>query len=289
MLALAVAALLAGHRLFPDVAGTATLLESMLPWVGLAIPPLGLLALLTRSKAALLTLVVPGTVWAILFLPLMVPKHAPAGTDLTVASQNINSVDNPDPCAAARALAQGGTSVIAVQELGSDRCVPQVLAVDHPYSVQVGTVGLWSTFPLRHSKPLKLGLTWSRALRAELQTPRGVVTIYAVHLPSIRPGQVSERNQGLRALAELTDTDKAYPVLILGDFNTATTDRALGSLTGLHEAHLGAGRGFGFTWPATLPVTRPDHILYRTMTPVSSRTLAANGSDHLGITASFRI
>lgn len=58
--------------------------------------------------------------------------------------------------------------------------------------------------------------------------------------------------------------DSADRLVVLGDLNTATTDRVFDPLTRvLGDAQADAGQGFGFTWPAELPVTRPDHVLHR--------------------------
>ncbi|MFC6894262.1 hypothetical protein ACFQGX_01790 [Nonomuraea dietziae] len=47
--AIVLAAILAGHRLIPALGGFTPIMESLLPWLGLAIPVLLLLALLARS------------------------------------------------------------------------------------------------------------------------------------------------------------------------------------------------------------------------------------------------
>jgi vancomycin resistance protein VanJ len=46
-----------------------------------------------------------------------------------------------------------------------------------------------------------------------------------------------------------------------------------------------AGAGFGFTWPARLPVLRPDHILHRGLTSRHSSVVVAPGSDHRAVVA----
>ncbi len=71
-------------------------------------------------------------------------------------------------------------------------------------------------------------------------------------------------------------------------YQRSTDDRALAGLTShLRSVQSTAGAGFGFTWPAALPMVRIDQILVRGVTPYSSRVLPADGSDHLPVTASI--
>jgi vancomycin resistance protein VanJ len=82
----------------------------------------------------------------------------------------------------------------------------------------------------------------------------------------------------------LVAADPAEKVLVMGDLNTATTDSALSALTGeLTDSREAVKGGFGFTWPATFPLTRPDHVLGRGVTPVFDEVLAAGGSDHRAV------
>jgi vancomycin resistance protein VanJ len=48
----------------------------------------------------------------------------------------------------------------------------------------------------------------------------------------------------------------------------------------MSDSRQAVGGGLGFTWPAVFPLTRPDHVLARGLTPVSDQALAAGGSDH---------
>ena len=129
-----------------------------------------------------------------------------------------------------------------------------------------------------------------RALRSVVRTPQGDVTVYVVHLGSARPGQTASRDRSLSATRKLIDADTSKRILLLGDLNTATTDRGMDELIPpLANAQLEAGSGFGFTWPSEFPITRPDHILYRGMTAVSATVAPAAGSDHRAALATFRL
>lgn len=71
-LAVVVAGLLALHSAVPNAVGRlGSLLETFLPWLGLAVPVLLILALLRRSVLALVALLLPTAAWLGLFGGLM--------------------------------------------------------------------------------------------------------------------------------------------------------------------------------------------------------------------------
>jgi vancomycin resistance protein VanJ len=150
--------------------------------------------------------------------------------------------------------------------------------------VQVSTVGLWSKWALDEPTPLELGLSWARAFRVVVHHDEGDIAVYVVHLPSVRPGDTAARDQALTELTALVAADSASRVLVMGDLNTASTDPALDSLTAeFADSRETVKGGFGFTWPAQFPLTRPDHVLSKGLTPVFDSVLAADGSDHRAV------
>jgi vancomycin resistance protein VanJ len=219
------------------------------------------------------------------FVPQLLPAGLPGGApDLTVATQNIGAANN-DPAAAARTLASSGAGIVAVQEIvGSAADATAVLDAAYPHQARVSTVGLWSAWPMDEPQPLELGLSWARAFRVVVNHDEGDIAVYAVHLPSVRPGDTAARDQAIAELSALVAADPAGRVLVLGDLNTATTDPTFAELTAqLTDSRQAVRGGFGFTWPAGFPITRPDHVLGRGLTPVSDQVLAADGSDHRAV------
>lgn len=286
--ALALAGFFLTHQWFPSLSGITTMVESVLPWLGLIIPVLLIIGLLGRARAGLVALLVPALAWVALFGPVLAPKGAATTAQLTVVSQNIGA-DNPDPCATLSKLAAQDADVVAVQEMAGNvsGCTPLSEAYEHHFASS--SVSVWSKYPLRASEPMQFGLAWARALRTEVKTPYGNVAVYAVHLPSARPGETVQRNRGLTELADEVAADDASRVLVVGDLNTASTDRAMRAFGSFEDTQQVAGTGFGFTWPTALPITRPDHMLTRGLTPLSAGTLPGAGSDHLGINATFTV
>ncbi|WP_370444727.1 endonuclease/exonuclease/phosphatase family protein [Amycolatopsis sp. CA-128772] len=285
------AVLLLAHPLVPNWVGNAgSLLETFLPWTGLFVVPLLVAALLRRSALALVALLLPALVWGGSFGGRLSDKRA-AGGDFTIVSHNVND-ENPDPAGTARALAAAGAQAIALEELKRSE-IPKyedALAAAYPHHSVQGTVGVWSTFPLRDTRPVEI-MPWTRALRTTVDTPKGPVAIFVAHLPSVRvrldAGFTAKgRDAAMRVLAAAIAAESAPRTVLAGDFNGTADDRALAPITGrLRAAQDEAGDGFGFSWPAGLPLARIDQIFVSGVRPVAAWTLPATGSDHLPVAA----
>ncbi|WP_018548262.1 endonuclease/exonuclease/phosphatase family protein [Streptomyces sp. LaPpAH-108] len=304
-LALLLGLLLPLHAQVTDFAGLGSLLENLLPWLGLPVPVLLAGALWRRSASAVVALVLPVTVWLSLFGGLLTDKSGPGG-DLTLVSHNVGA-GNPDPAATARALAASGAQVLALEEL-TPQATPQYekgLARAYPHHVVRGTVGLWSTLPLSDTRMIDImdygplaatkteaqKLPANRALRTTVTTDHGPLTVYVAHLGSVRlmPRKgfwTGSRDIGARALGQALAEDTSERVVLLGDLNGTLDDRAFAGITArLRSVQDTSGSGFGLTWPAGFPVVRIDQILVRGVTPDRSWTLPDTGSDHLPVAA----
>ncbi|MEV4417458.1 endonuclease/exonuclease/phosphatase family protein [Catellatospora sp. NPDC049609] len=286
--AVLLAALLVGHRLVPNVHGVGSVLDSIAPLFGLAIPVLAVAALVARSGKALLAVLLPAAIWAALFGGALLP---PAGgpVQLRVVTQNLYA-ENPDPATTVQSLAAGGPDLIALQEAsgGTIESLAEELAETYPHHAIKSTVGLLSKHPITNVTGVDTGLDWTRALRAVVKAPQGDVAVYVVHLGSARINDTEVRDHTIDMLAQAVRADEAQRVLVLGDLNTAATDRAIAPLAELlQDAQADAGWGFGFTWPSSLPVMRPDHVLYRGLTATEAGTLRTPGTDHRAVTSGF--
>ncbi|RJL31269.1 endonuclease/exonuclease/phosphatase family protein [Bailinhaonella thermotolerans] len=282
---------LVGHGMLPALNGVTTVIESFLPWLGLLVPVLLAAAIHARSGAALAIVAVSALVWGVMFVPDMLRGERGGPYDVRVATVNVGA-GNKDPRATVRAVAQDKPDILAVQEItaASREPVHKVLEKRFPHHYSVGTVGLWSRWPLRQTQRVDLGLSWTRAVRAEVATPKGPVTVYSVHLASARPGETADRDKTLTAAARHVKADKSARLILAGDLNTATTDRRRADLVPpLKDAQEESGTGLGFTWPAAFPMTRPDHILYRGLAPVSAKVIKAPNTDHRAPIADLRL
>ncbi|ATY12286.1 hypothetical protein CU254_18795 [Amycolatopsis sp. AA4] len=275
-LALCGTALLLTAALAGLVPGSA--LDSFLPWLAVPAAALAVLSALLRSRRGTATALVPLLVWAGLFAPQMLAADRGGPAALVVASHNLGGR------ADAASVARSGADLVALQEITAANSAPVSARLDptHPYRARVGTVGLWSRYPLREVSRIDLGQGWARALHAVAATPEGPVSVYAVHLASVRIGHTALRDRTLRALTQHVRADPTARLLVLGDLNTASTDPLLAPLT---ETLSDARAGFQFTWPAGFPLTRPDHILTRGFAAVRTAVLPAGGSDHRAVLA----
>jgi len=159
----------------------------------------------------------------------------------------------------------------------------------------VGTVGLWSKYPLSDVKAVDIRLGWKRAMRATVAAPAGQVAVYVAHLPSVRVKleagfTARQRDKSADALGEAIADEPLPNIVLLGDLNGTMNDRALNAVTSQMRSTQGAvGSGFGFSWPASFPMARIDQILVKGAEPESSWTLPATASDHLPIAARVRV
>jgi len=292
---LLLAALIVLHNWVPDVGGLGLLVDSAAPWLGVFIPVLVVLAAFARRGRPWVAVLVPIAAWGLVFGATIVPLKwtAPSASanTLTVASQNVEASSGTGAASAADLVATGA-QVVAIQEMDAESSaeVSSVLDASYEYSYQVGTVGLWSSYPILNAQPWDLGLGWQRALAADLDTPEGLVSIYVIHAASARIGDHADRDEMLKNLADVLPNDENDRVIAVGDFNAASTDRAFRPiLSQLNEPNQSDGM-FGFTWPATpFPLARLDHFLQRGLDVTSNTVIPAGGSDHLAIVATVNL
>ncbi|MER7514299.1 endonuclease/exonuclease/phosphatase family protein [Streptomyces lavendulae] len=289
------ALLMALHAWLPNgVANLGSLFQTFLPWTGLSVPLLLALATVRRSRLAAVAVLAPAVAWVSLFGGMLTDKRSGTG-NFTVVSHNVDE-ENPDPARTARALAASGADVLALEEMSS-KATPayeRELAAGYPYRSDTLGVRLWSKHPLTDVQAVPI-MPWTRAVRATVDTPGGPVAVYAAHLASVRVTPAAgfttaQRNDAAGKLAAAVRAEPLPRVVVMGDFNGTAEDSTLEPVTGLlRSAQREAGAGFGFTWPASFPVVRIDQILVKGVSPVSSWTLPATGSDHLPVAASLRL
>ncbi|GHB37449.1 endonuclease/exonuclease/phosphatase family protein [Streptomyces spinoverrucosus] len=298
ILALLVALLLLFPSLVPSALGNpGGLIENFLPWLGVPILPLLALAVLRRSASALSAVLVAVVVWVAVFGPSLLPRD-PGAHDLTVVQHNVSDV-NRDPAATARTLIDADPDLIALEEL-TRRALPayeRALRGPYPHHVVVGTVGLWSRYPLTETaaadiRPGAITGEWSRGLRAVVRVaPQRDIAVYVAHLPSvrIRPGSGFDtrwRDESAALLGEKIADEDSTTVILAGDLNGTTRDRGLTPLTSQLDS---AAEDFEFSWPTAFPVARIDQVMTRGAAVVDVRTLPETGSDHLPVVARIRL
>ncbi len=256
---------------------------------------IGLLALSTRrwwsaSAAFLMALILA-------FPPqrTVQPVTARSGEALMrVAQMNLFQPNDDHEKVISAALATNA-DVISFQEVSPEwaMVLGQGLRTNFPYQRTVpGTncygIALFSRLPFIHADLLPLARR--TMLYIEVSTATGPVRILSVHATS--PGSYDhflERNAQLDELAGIVN-DRTMPVVLLGDLNTVSWDRALirlCALTGLREHE----RNTDATWPSLggLALIPLDHILVTGELAVDGLDIfPISGSDHCGVSALIR-
>ncbi|RSO46561.1 hypothetical protein DMH15_07235 [Streptomyces sp. WAC 06725] len=295
------ALLLAGLLAFPGVLPNrpghlGSLAETALPWFGALVPVLLGWAAMRRSVVGVAAALVPGVVWACVFLPGYLPGGDGARADFHVLTFNVGG-DRTAPAEVARQVIGTGADVVALEKVPASAmpAYERALGAVYPHHVTANTLGLWSRYPVRGTASLNLGGAWPHAVRALVATPGGDTAVYAVRLPSVRVRAdagftVDARDRSAAELAGRVREDRAARVVVLGDLNGSLRDRGLAPLARqLAAAQREAGRGPGFTWPAAFPLVRIDHVLLRGLTATGSTVLADHlGSDHRPVLTGLR-
>lgn len=274
----------------PGVIGTAA--AAALPWTGLALAIVAVLALFL-ARRVLIVLLVPALAWTLAIFPSLPGPGSNPATDaapVTVVSQNVRA-HSGGAAASADDLASLDADVIALTELDADSltAASSALAEEYPHSYAIGTVGVWSRFPIDDAVPLTLGLDWKRALRVSVQTPDADVAVYVLHAASVRPGQQHDRDMMLSGIAQAVADDEAGSIIVVGDFNAASADPALSAVRSELDWVRPTDGTLGMTWPVSLPLVRIDHVFVRGLDVNSSTTRRAGNSDHLATVTSVSI
>nr|WP_277605913.1 endonuclease/exonuclease/phosphatase family protein [Glycomyces sp. L485] len=285
--------MLLAHRFIPNRwYNLGSLIETFLPWFGLLIPPLVILAAIRRKPLAIVIALLPALVWLKLFGGIFSDKSDGPGT-FRVLAHNVNA-DNSETAATAESLLAAESDVIALVEVTDEQLAAydELLSDRYEHSAAYGTVAIWSTHPITESEEIDLQLGWTRALRAQIDVDGEPVAFYVAHLLSVRVSSEGftsdQRNQTANLLGEAIADEEIDRVVLLGDLNGTVQDRSLAPITyQLRSAQATAGEGFGFTWPADHPLARIDQILYRGLDATDSEVLDATASDHLPVQADF--
>ncbi len=304
------------HRFLPDAGGIGSLLETWLPWVGVPILLLFVIAAIVHTKRAIVVTLAAALVWTALYGPTMLPRGSSAPAQLRIFSEDVNGNAKETTASGTMALAQKA-DVVALEDMYStvyESNAVNALNSAYDFHATEYEFGLWSKYPITNAQPIALGTTQATpslslgadsaglaasasgvpiigALKATLTTPQGALIVYLVHLPQPVLGDqgfAKVRDGALTKFVQLLEADHSPRIAVIGDINVAATDRQFGQLTGadgLTSAQQASGSGFGFNWPAEFPVVRLDDVLTRGLKPLRSVVMPAiaHGQTHLPI------
>jgi vancomycin resistance protein VanJ len=204
-----------------------------------------------------------------------------------VAQMNVFQPNDDHEAVIAAAMATDA-DVISFQEVSPEWASVLQHGLAHAYPYHSLVPALFSRIPFL--KVETLPLQRRSMLCAEVETSAGPVRLLSVHATSPGSyGHYRERNAQLRELADRVN-ESPMPVVLFGDLNTVSWDRALVDLcttTGLREHE----KNTDATWPsfAGLALIPLDHILVTRELAVDHLDIfPISGSDHRGITAIIR-
>lgn len=291
-----------------DLIQPVRLINYFLPWVAVGLLPALVSAVWCRKKALSLLLLAGLLQTAFSFSYLFTNCGARAyggegSRTLKVMSYNVWKL-NRDYAAVARVIADQDPELVLLQEVlphqlrpicenlerlsgHADWSVAHDLAVDQ---------ALISRYPVVENKTAERS---NRAQIARVRSPFGDIRVINVH--AYRDGWKA-RHEGMERILSQYVLPESIPVILGGDLNTTDQAETFGTVRRhLMNAHLEAGCGFGFTFPAAdtflglldlrLPawtgLVRIDHIFYsRDFHAVSAYTVAeSGGSDHFPVVA----
>lgn len=246
--------------------------NNFVPWWALGALIAAALALFSPRRWPLIALLAPAIVaFVVLYGPLIVPRSLAAegggnpGAPLRVATYNTLSIRS-NPARVVDAVAALDADLVGLQELGPRHAdlLAGRLGADYPYQslhplLPVHGVGLLSRHPIREAEVIRLLPESMLSLRAVVEIDGSPVTVFVTHpsppvnafSPLTYDSTRRDREIGV-LLADHLD-GIAGPLIVVGDFNmTDQSDTYRAVDARLDDAFRAAGRGMGFTYPATL-------------------------------------
>jgi endonuclease/exonuclease/phosphatase (EEP) superfamily protein YafD len=231
---------------------------------------------------------------------MVAPSPAGDGAPLSLVTQNL-WYENDDPDATAREVMSRDADVMVLVEYTP------------AHARAFSDAGVRAAYPHRWEEPGELGgglavmskvpfddverlSTWSGAVRMELDTEGGPLTLYAVH--PVAPSDYWGLRRWKGDYRTLIDAlEGAGPsTVVAGDFNATGAHRRfreLKAVGGLRDAQDISGSGFGATWPSGdrwPPIMRLDHVLVGSGVGVERvEVLDDVGADHRGVEARLRV
>jgi hypothetical protein len=159
-------------------------------------------------------------------------------------------------------------------------------------------VGVWSRFPLNETERIG-GYTFALVSAPIRITGISIdPSVVVVHLPGPWPPPIDDWRRDIEqlpaTLRDVADVAGAGCVIVASDLNSTMDMRPSRRLlrNGYRDAAEQSGAGIKPTFPAASrlpPLIAIDHVLTRSCTATSLRTIRIPGSDHRGLVATVTI
>jgi endonuclease/exonuclease/phosphatase (EEP) superfamily protein YafD len=304
--ALAVATLALASRYLPITNQVVLLTATLSPYLMLCAAVS--VVLLTLVRRWILAIVAVGLTMATLAVQLPLYRGSDAarteGVGLRVISANLRE-GHADPSYLVRS-AREQADILAFQELTPqevDRLSAAGLDATFPYRwldprAEAAGVGVWSRLPMHAAKRIG-GYTFA-LVSAQIRVT-GISkdpTVVVAHMTGPWPQPIDGWRRDLDrlpvTLLEIAEQTSGGSVIVAGDLNSTTDMRPFRGLlrNGYRDAAEQSGAGIEPTFPANWrlpPFIAIDHILTRSCTATSLRTIKIPGSDHRGLAATVMI
>lgn len=281
------------------------------PWL-LGALLLGAFSIAARSRTALVA-----SAMAALFAAgvLMGPAFSlgpTGGSGAVVRLLTLNAGDGrAGPAGLRDLLREARPDVVCLQEAatllaaGGDESTLEVDGEEF-HVVRDRELAILSRLPISRREVHSLGFGTGRSvLEVRVQSGERELTVLATHF--FRGRARGDAGTVSRALADLTRSGQIHslqterlleiasqtsePHAIAGDLNLPPRGRLYRRLTAEHtDAFRAAGRGYGYSFPGSLPMVRIDYVLPgRGLTVRRCRTLSTAGSDHRAVLAELAL
>ena len=264
--------------------------------------------LLTLARRWILAIVAVGLTMTTLAVQLPLYRGSDAartaGVGLRVISANLLD-GHADPRYLVRS-AREQADVLAFQELTpqeADRLSAAGLDATFPYRwldprAEASGVGIWSRLPMHAAKRIG-GYTFS-LVSAQIRVAGISIdpAVVVAHIPGPWPQPIDGWRHDLDrlpiTLLEVAEQTSGGSVIVAGDLNSTTDMHPFRALlrNGYRDAAEQSGAGIKPTFPANWrlpPFIAIDHILTRSCTATSLRTIKIPGSDHRGLATTVMI
>jgi endonuclease/exonuclease/phosphatase (EEP) superfamily protein YafD len=224
------------------------------------------------------------------------PAAAPAGPTIKLLSANVLYRNHSSKRLLEIVRRESPDVVVLIEYTPEWAQMVDELRAAYPHRVEgpgSGAFGiaLFSRFELESATPFDLGDV--SEIEARLLTPRGALTLFAVHLRSpTTPWRGALRNRQLDGLAQRVER-VVGPVAVIGDFNLTPYSPYFSDwLARTRLTDTRRGRTLSPSWPTWLPIAAIpiDHCAVSgDVTIVAHRSLPAFGSDHYPIVAELEL
>ncbi len=324
--ALAALYLVAGVVAFCAMAGSAqaglpALLREMELVLFVPLPVLFGVAVILRTRIALVALTAPFLAWTLSYGPQFAPNAAPVNDRpaFRVLSFNVGDARGlTRPASIIRAIQQADPDIVCLVEAPANALttIGTPLRSAFPFQESSSSIAVFSRYPLADARRHLLQSGTKDSLKVTLDIDSRPVDLTTVHfqrsdtyagltagakplVTAVRRFSTETRDVAMAELVALLRAEGGTRILV-GDLNMTPTSRAHRILSSeLRDAFAEAGWGFGHTYPVfmrpipldlSVPLLRIDYIFHSKDLVARQAWVGADGSsDHLPVVADLAV